>query len=280
MNEWSSSVQSALKDCREAEQKAQKEHLLWKQIIKLLPDGEQHPFALLSLIEQIRSLNSQRAASLDRIEQFLRSKAEEQLTCYRRLLEQELGKDGYVVEGSLREGYRVNKVVEVKVDDSRGSARVGTRFHTITVNDISYLAVADAVRKEMHRLFDRPLENSFIDTLFKAYTLALTEEEKSGSFGEHVRILNLHRFVAFLLQKQSVFTSPAKDKFVPYLPDEFGIDIGRLLERSATTTTSGHSLHLTPSRNPSESLFIVNFATGVGQNYSFVSFRRLKEVIP
>lgn len=274
MNEWLGLIESAVKECKETERKAREERELWEHLRKMLPEAEQRPFALLNLTEKLRNLNERCTDQLYNLEQHFVAIGQEQISRYRNLLEQALAQDGYTVEGSFREGYRVNKVVEIIIDEPRRRARIGTRFHSISVDDISCATVAEAVRQEMQRLFSRPLESDFINTLFKAYTIALADEGKPCEIGQLVSILNLHRFVVFLRQKESIFRTSAKDRFEPYLPDEFAVDIGRLLEQGATTTENGYSLHLTPGRNPKESLFIVNFASRTGQNYSFVSFRR------
>jgi hypothetical protein len=57
------------------------------------------------------------------------------------------------------------------------------------------------------------------------------------------------------------------------LPDEFAVDIGKLLAKGVTQTQQGYRLHLVPVRNPKEALFIVNLKTGIGQNYGLVTFR-------
>lgn len=274
MKEWTKLIEETIKRCRDAELKARKERKSWENLQKQLVDADQHPFAVLSLIDQLRKLNSPHVQEHGELEGMFQQKADEQINRYRDLLAQALNLENCTVEGRFPE-YRINKVVEVLLDAKRRRARIGTRFHGISLqDDISVTTVADAVRKEVERLFKRPLkEDDFLKTLWRAYLLALTDEGRPQRIGESVPILTVHRFVVLLRQKDAAFADATGKKFVPYLPDEFAVDIGRLLKEGVTRTDQGYSLHLTPGRKPREALFIVNFATGVGQNYSLLGFQ-------
>jgi hypothetical protein len=190
------------------------------------------------------------------------------------LLREALQADGCTVEGRFPE-YWVNKVIKVDIDERRRRARIGTRFHATTLqDDISVAAVAEAVRKEVQRLFQRPFDaHGFLQTLWDAYLLALTHEKKTQRVGEHANIFTVHKFAVLLKQKDDAFTDASGKKFAPYLPDEFAVDIGKLLAEGVTQTQQGYQLHLVPVRNPKEALFIVNLKTGIGQNYGLVTFR-------
>ena len=274
MGEWESIVEKAIKRCKEVEAQARKERKVWETLQKRLPEAEHRPFPLISLIDQLRKLNSPSVYELEQLEVVLRQKAEEQILHYGALLREALQADGCTVEGRFPE-YRVNKVIEVVIDERRRRARIGTRFHAITLqDDISVAAVADAVRKEVQRLFQRPFDAcEFLQTLWDAYLLALTREKKTQRIGEYANIFTVHRFVVWLKQRDAAFADASGKKFVPYLPDEFAVDIGKLLAEGVTQTQQGYRLHLVPVRNPKEALFIVNFRTGIGQNYGLLTFR-------
>ena len=165
----------------------------------------------------------------------LHQKAEEQILHYGTLLREALQRDGCTVEGRFPE-YLVNKVIKVEIDEQRRRARIRTRFHAITLqDDISVAAVADAVRKEVQRLFQRPFDaHEFLQVLWEAYLLALMHEKKAQRIGEYANIFTVHKFVVWLKQKDSVFVDAEGKKFVPYLPDEFAVDIGKLLAEGET----------------------------------------------
>ncbi len=278
MGEWESIVEKAIKRCKDLETQARKERKIWEALQKRLPEAEHHPFPLLSLIDQLRKLNSPSVQELEQLETMLRQKAEEQILHYGALLREMLQENGCTVEGRFPE-YRVNKVIEVVIDERRRRARIGTRFHAITLqDDISVAAVADAVRQQSRRLFQRTLDaQKFLQTLWDAYLLALTHEKKAHRIGEYANIFTVHRFVVWLRQKDAAFADASGKKFVPYLPDEFAVDIGKLLAEGVTQTQQGYRLHLVPVRNPKEALFIVNLETGKGQNYGLISFVQVKE---
>lgn len=274
MKEWTKLIEETVRRCRDAELKARRERKSWENLQKQLVNADQRPFSILSLLDRLRKLNSPHVQELAELEAMWQEKADEQINHYRDLLAQALEPEHHTVEGRLPE-YRINKVIEVHLDEKRRRAQIGTRFHNISLqDDISVTTVADAVKKEVERLFKRPLkEDDFLKTLWRAYLLVLTDEGRPQRIGEPVPILTVHRFVVLLRQKDAAFADATGKKFVPYLPDEFAVDIGRLLEKGVTRTEQGHSLHLTPGRKPREALFIVNFATGVGQNYSLLGFQ-------
>jgi hypothetical protein len=274
MGEWESIIEKAIKRCKDMEAQARKERKIWEAFQKRLPEAENRPFPLLNLIDQLRKLNSPSVQELEQLETMLRRKAEEQILHYGALLREALQADGCTVEGRFPE-YWVNKVIKVDIDERRRRARIGTRFHATTLqDDISVAAVAEAVRKEVQRLFQRPFDaHGFLQTLWDAYLLALTHEKKTQRVGEHANIFTVHKFAVLLKQKDAAFTDASGKKFAPYLPDEFAVDIGKLLAKGVTQTQQGYRLHLVPVRNPKEALFIVNLKTGIGQNYGLVTFR-------
>jgi hypothetical protein len=275
MSEWTAMVEQAIQRCKGAELQARKERKMWETLKKRLPEAETHPFAILTLVDQLRKLNSPSVQELEQLETMLRRKAEEQILHYGALLREALQADGCTVEGRFSEGYLVNKVIKVDIDERRRRARIGTRFHATTLqDDISVAAVAEAVRKEVQRLFHRPFDaHGFLQMLWDAYLLALTHEKKTQRVGEHANIFIVHKFAVLLKQKDAAFTDASGKKFTPYLPDEFAVDIGKLLAEGVTQTQQGYRLHLVPVRNPKEALFIVNLKTGKGQNYGLVTFR-------
>ena len=272
MMEWKTLIKQAIKECREREQQVRTERKRWERLLKLLPDIERRPFALLTELEKLEEkLTVTDTQALTLLREQACQKAQEQLARYSELLRSALS--GAEVEGRLSEGYRINYFVEVRIDEQKRQARIGTRFHMKRLTgDISVEAVAEAVRAELKRLFERPFDpDAFLYDLFHAYQLALVMKGQSPHIGEVVPIFTVHKFVVFLSQKNRVFQSGDASAFQPYLPDEFAVDIGKLLE-SEKTELQGYRLHLHPIRNPKEALFIVNFAKGIGQNYGLISF--------
>jgi len=274
MDEWMALVEQAIRRCQEAELQAREERKTWETLKKRLPEAEERPFVVMTLVDQLRKLNSPSVQELERLETVLRQKAEEQILHYVTLLREALQADGCIVEGRFPE-YWINKVIKVDIDERRRRARIGTRFHAITLQgDISVAAVAEAAHKEVQRLFQRPFDAcEFLQTLWDAYLLALTHEKKTQRIGEYASIFTVHKFVFLLKQNDAAFTDASGKKFAPYLPDEFAVDIGKLLAEGVTQTQQGYRLHLVPVRNPKEALFIFNFKTAVGENYGLLTFR-------
>lgn len=274
MNEWSQLIERAIKRCQETEAQARKERKVWEELKKRLTEADHRPFAVISLIEQLRKLQSPNMQGIAELEKDVKEKANEQINHYRDLLAHALKDDGCTIEGRFPE-YRVNKIIEVRIDEHRFQAKVGTRFHTEVVSgDISVITVAELIRKEVQRLFNRPFEaREFLKMLWQSYLLALTFEGKPQRVGEYVRIWSVHKFMVILKQKESAFSDPTCKKFIPYLPDEFAVDIGKLLAEGVAQTDQGYKLRPITVRSPKEALFIVNWAKNTGQNYGFLSFQ-------
>lgn len=274
MSELVSVVEQAIQRCKLAESQIRKERKVWETLKKQLPEAEKRPFVVLRLIEQLRNINSPHVQELTQLEEELRRKANEQINRYRDLLTEALASDGCTVEGHFPE-YRVNKVIEVVIDERRQQVRIGTRFHSITVqDDISVVTVAEKVRDQIRRLFKRPFDaQEFIQMLWDAYLLSLAYEKKPQRPGEYASILTVHKFTVWLRQKDIAFRDASGKKFAPYLPDQFAVDIGKLLAEGVTQTRQGYRLSLIPVRNPKEALFVVNFKTGIGQNYGLIRFQ-------
>lgn len=271
-------VSSKAHQNKETQAKLRKEQRVWEALRKLLSQAEHRPFAVLSLLEQLRTLQSPYAQALQGLEEELRRQTEEQIFRYGNLLREALKSDGCTIEGRFPE-YRVHKVIEVAIDEKRSQARIGTLYCADTIRgDLSVATVAEAVRKQFKRLFERPFEaREFLETVWKGYRLGLLWERGSLVPGESVSIFTVHRFVVWLKQKEALFTQGKG--FVPYLPDEFAVDLGRLLAAATTTTQEGYRLNLSPARapKPKQTLFIVNFKTHTGQHYGQMQFRLEKE---
>lgn len=268
-------VERAMKQCRKQEQQFRNERKRWEQIAALLSEAECRPFALLSELDALKNIGTAMTDTVENLRNWVNQKAQDQLGKYGDLLRAALADDKVHVEGRFPE-YRVNLVVAIAIDERICHAKIGTRFHEVRIKgDISVKTVADAVRQELKRLFGRPLEQKqFLEELFRAYQLALTKDQRAARIGEPVSIFDVHKFVLWLRQSPRLFQTRDPGTFLPYLPDEFAVDIGRLLADSHTETAHAYRLCLHPVRNPKEALFIVNFATGMRQNYGLISFKR------
>ncbi|GBD19689.1 hypothetical protein HRbin28_00122 [bacterium HR28] len=265
-------VQEAIRECRQREQAARSARQQWEEVLKTLPEAERRPFALLARLEILAKIAPEQAATVRRLRDWAESLAGEQLAHYTELFRQALPADE-ILEGRLSEGYRIRHVIHVRIDDRKYRATVGTAFQSRQLTgDISVDTVVEAVRGEIQRLFGRPLDpERFLVDLFKAYELALTAHGHAGRVGEPVSLLSVHKFLVMSRQSERAFHSVDPRHFRPYPPDEFAVDLGRLLE-SGHTRIDKFRLHLHPVRNAKESLFIVNFGTRVGQNYGLLSF--------
>lgn len=265
-------VQEVIRECRQREQAARSARQQWERVLKLLPDAERRPFALLAKLDSLEKVAPEQTATVTRLRTWAEDAAREHLAHYTERLRQALPANE-ILEGRLNEGYRIRHVIQVRIDDRKYRATVGTSFQSRQLTgDISVDAVAEAVRAELQRLFGRPFDpERFLNDLVRAYELALTAHGHAGRIGEPVPILTVHKFLAVYRQAQRAFHTTEHRHFRPYPPDEFAVDLGRLLE-SGRTRVDRYCLRLHPVRNPKEGLFIVNFGTGIGQNYGLVSF--------
>jgi len=256
----------AIKRCRN-------ELKILETLKKQLSEKSKSPFIILNLIEQLRTLNSPHAQELITLENELKQEVNNITNYYRELLNQALSLDNCIIEGKYPE-YRINKIIKVIIDDKNMRVKIGTNYYLDTVEkDISIEVVAEKIREQIQRLFKRPFNpQEFINLLWKAYLLALVYENKPQRLNEHVSIFTLHKFVVWLKQDDKVFRDMSGKKFTPYLPDQFAVDIGKLLAEGITQTPQGYRLKIIPTRNPKEALYVINFKTGIGQNYGAIRF--------
>ncbi|MCX2727445.1 hypothetical protein OO015_08055 [Thermomicrobium sp. 4228-Ro] len=268
-------IGEVIRECRQVEQAARSARQLWEEVLALLPQAAERPFGLLAKLDKLESVVPERAALVAALRSWADTLAEEQLTDYTRLLRRILGPDE-TVEGRLQDGYRIRSLIEVRVDYQKYEATIATPFRARRLTgDISVYAVAEAIRSELERLFDRPFHaGRFAKELFEAYQLALVQSGTERSPGEPVPILAVHKFVVVLRQSPKAFQSVDSRHFRPYPPDEFAVDLGRLLA-TGQDEVDGWRLRLHPIRKVKDSLYVVNFGTGIGQNYGLLSFQRV-----
>ncbi|MCS7263305.1 MAG: hypothetical protein NZ805_00565 [Armatimonadetes bacterium] len=58
MNEWLQLIEQSMKRCREMEVRARKERKVWEELQKQLANAKERPFAIISIIEKLRNLQS------------------------------------------------------------------------------------------------------------------------------------------------------------------------------------------------------------------------------
>ena len=153
-------------------------------------------------------------------------------------------------EGSLPE-FTVNKIIRIKVDKGTFSVRV----NKLRVDNLDYNKIREAVLSENNRLFHRDYNpGEFIERLFEGYKEAILLE--GSRVGDLIPIRKVYRQMILLQQKESFFINPIKNNFKPYLFDEFGVDISRLLLKTIIDTREGYKLELNPSRNQDNSIYL------------------------
>jgi hypothetical protein len=273
-DDWVTALNEALRRCQEGLRRLAAEKARWESVKTLIPQAADRPFALLAELEALRRAETLSPELSDRLYDWARRLAREHLTRYGSLLREALRDTGLRVEGQFPE-FRVERILEIRVDAEARRAFVGTRFHWKSwAGDISAPTVAEIARREINRLFGRPFSGQeFITQLHRAYTLALVEETGRLAPAEPVGIFTVHSFMVWLRQPRSLFGGAAVG-FESDLPDQFAVDLGRLLAEGPNRTPEGQHLRLHPVRNPREALLVVNFATGTGQNYGLLSFRK------
>lgn len=273
-----SNVLDQLKQCqresRGKEQQLKKQQELLTKLLHLWPQRERRLFDLLGVLMEIERDNSAdwlpQAISKEIRQQFANYCAR-----YTTELRNALGQER--LEGSYPH-FRIRHLIEVKINERNLSALVGTRYHAFTLKqEISAETIAELVRKEIGRLFERPWQpEEFLTKLYKAYKYALVDATNGGhTRADSVPLLQVHRFMVMLQQQERVFNQG--EGFRPYLPDEFAVDLGRLIEsRRAEFEKKRVKLH--PIRHPKEALYVItNFKEYQGLNYGLISFESREE---
>lgn len=156
-----------------------------------------------------------------------------------------------IISGKFPE-YLINKMIEVKVD---------RRDFSVWINDqkietIDIRRITSQIISENNRLFRRSFSSKqFIEELYEAYEATLLKNKKV--LGDPVYLKEVHRAMVFQAQNPRFFEKPTRQKFHPYFPDEFVVDLSRCLKEGATQTRNGMRLELHPLRDPRDCFFIV-----------------------
>jgi len=237
-----------------------------KQIIKELKTSlEKSDFAsvLHSLrkeaIDSLRLGFPQSVEILRRLEEVASSQVQPQVFSFDKDLKEALGKAELrlewwfpdVIEGKFP-SYLINKVIEVTVDQKDFSVRINKQ----KVDSMDTRLISSVIINENDRLLRRQYDGQkFIEELYKAYEVTLLRNRKT--LGDAVHLKEVYKAMLFEVQKTGFFEQPTRQNFVPYLPDEFVVDLSRSLKNGPTMTGTGMKLELHPLRDPKDCFFVV-----------------------
>jgi hypothetical protein len=244
---------------------------LWAQLETSVKNGVEPPL-LQALVSELARTGA--SESLHDIQQYVSRQCHDYFLTYGERFRQACVEMGLEVEGRFP-SFVVNGVLRVEVDEERLRATVGSR--TLT-QDITVETVAKVAGEEAKRLFNRPFDaRKFVEQLRQAYRHALTEQGKDWRLGGDVSLLAVHRFMVLLRQPDRAVRGTDGKYFVPYPPDEFAVDLGKLLAAGNPPASDGYRAHLGFVRDARRALFVFNPATKTGQNYGLIAFQRQKE---
>lgn len=152
---------------------------------------------------------------------------------------------------TLRDGF-----LQVVVDDAALTATVTPRDGVELVVGLDVQPLADTVRREVARLFERSLDRpAFLRCVFQAYEALCREDARS--LGES---LPLRRIVTRLGKDTRGFAA-----------DEFNVDLARLVQ-AGDTLIDGHRLVLQHTRHTKQGLLL--YSMEYGGYVGFLSFQR------
>ena len=156
-----------------------------------------------------------------------------------------------VIEGAYPK-YLINKMIEVEVNDRNNTIRVNNE----NIKGIQLEATFSKIIRENKRLFEREFNSdSFLESLFEAYETII--KKNNLSIGETIPLLEVYQLIIIAKQPKGFFNNPSKANFIPYLKDEFSVDLSRLLIEKSVFTKKEFKLELAPARDPQNSLFLV-----------------------
>ncbi|MHA1794755.1 MAG: hypothetical protein ACTSUK_01480 [Promethearchaeota archaeon] len=261
-------VQKALDNSNKTKEKIEQEIKLWQELRKSLKTLEGNEIKIIQIITNLQKVSTTQMDTLKEIYSLIKELKIQVPVNYLRHLQKEIKE--YKIEGRFP-NFNIKKILKIQIDLSKMQAKIGTKYCSQIVREISVKVVALKIKEEAHRLFNRPFDpQKFLEILYHAYLLALTEENKA--FGNGVSMFTIHKFVFLLKQRESFFKKGKP--FESYLVDQFAVDLGKLLESGKFKTLDGYSLKLHPVRDYKRALFVIDFGRGAGQNYGLLSFKK------
>jgi hypothetical protein len=265
-----STIQKLAEDDRDNAAKLRRRQKLWKQLETGIKSGANPP-QLLACVRELERAGIADAEAFRAIQQTITQQCRDYFLTYGERFRQACTEMGLEVEGRFP-SFVVKGVLRVEVDEERLRATAGSR--TLT-QDVAVEPVAKVTGEEAKRLFDRPFDaEKFVGQLCQAYRHALTAQSKDWQLGGDVPLLDVHRFMVLLRQPDRAVRGTDGKHFASYPPDEFAVDLGKLLAVGNPLTPDGYHAHLGFVRDARRALFIFNPATKTGQNYGLIAFRQ------
>lgn len=270
-NELSSQVQHLAKIERERATKAQQRTQLWTKLENAI-ESSASPMQLLVYVRELKQAEVETDEAFKGVQTQVEQQCRDYFLTYGDRFRQACAQVHLSAEGRFP-SFLVNGVLHVEIDEERLRATIGSRT---LVGDVAVEQVAKLTAEEAKRLLDREFDaGAFVTGLFRAYRHALVEQEKEGRIGDDLPLPAVHRFMVLLSQPDRLVRGAASERFVSYPPDEFAVDLGKLLTVGNPPTSDGYRAHLGFVRQAgSKGYFVFNPATKTGQRYGLVAFRK------
>lgn len=169
------------------------------------------------------------------------------------------------VKGNSMDGFRIRGIIGVKINFTKSLSEISTFILSKKFNSLDPHKIAEKVKEEVSRLFERPFfPEDLLQSLYQAY-LDIRKESSSV-----VLLKEVYRLVWLKKQKQEFLETANFSKMLPYTLDQFSIDLGRLIESKTRKTNTGYECVLSLGAGG------INIYTPDGNfnSYKFLEFRK------
>ncbi len=169
------------------------------------------------------------------------------------------------VQGNSMDGYRIKGIIFVKINFTKNSSEIGTFVLSKKINTLAPDKIADAVKTEITRLFERPfIPMDFLKNLFHVY-----QELRKESSGV-LLLKDVYNILWLKKQKIEFLETADPSKMVLYTLDQFSVDLSRLIESRIQKLENGYECVISLGAN---SINIYG-SDGNFNSYKFLEFRK------
>lgn len=205
----------------------------------------------------LRRANDPAIPDLERLYRYSLGQLENLSQNFAHLFEEACSSCGVALDsGSRHPKYSIAGFIQLQVDDRKKAAQLSTRDGPTVELALDPAVVANELKRNCSRLFERPLDaKKFLAGLRRAYRAVLKEEKRK--LGDEVPL----RRVANRLGKN----------WKSLAMDEFNVDLARVL-KSGDLVVEGERMHLNHTRDTRMGMLLHGFESGgyVG----FISFKK------
>lgn len=169
------------------------------------------------------------------------------------------------IKGNSMDGFQIRGIISVRINFNKNISEVGTYVISKKLNTLSPKKVAEEVRAEITRLFERPfIPMEFLKSLYQAY------EEMRRESSRTLLLKDVHRVLWLKRQSPELIEKANPSKMVIYALDQYSVDLGKLIESGNKRLDNGYECIISLGANAIN----IYGSDGNFNSYKFLEFKR------